>query len=68
MKITGARNEPFSAMRRRALAEAGARVAPAAAQTVDQAQFLGVPEPELTPAVKGALTALISEIDDLRGG
>jgi diguanylate cyclase (GGDEF)-like protein len=66
MKITGARNEPFSAMRRRALAEAGARVAPAAAK-VDQAAFLGVPEPELTSAVRGALTTLLAEIDDLRG-
>jgi diguanylate cyclase (GGDEF)-like protein len=67
MKVTGARNEPFSAMRRRALAEAGARVAPAAAAKVDSAAFLGVPEPELTPAVRGALTTLIGEIDDLRG-
>ena len=66
MKVTGARNEPFSAMRRRALAEAGARV-PAAAAKVDSAAFLGVPEPELTPAVRGALGTLLTEIDDLRG-
>lgn len=66
MKVTGARNEPFSTIRKRALAQAGAAV-PAAAQRVDSAEFLGVPEPELTPAVKTALTTLISEIDDLRG-
>jgi diguanylate cyclase (GGDEF)-like protein len=66
MKVTGARNEPFSQIRRRALAQAGAAV-PAAAQRVDSAEFLGVPEPELTPAVKQALATLITEIDDLRG-
>ena len=52
-------------MRRRALAQAGAAV-PAAAQRVDQAAFLGVPEAELTPAVRGALSALTTEIADLR--
>ena len=67
MKITGARHEAFSAMRRRALAQAGAAVAPSAARRVDQAAFLGVPEAELTPAVRGALAALTGEIDDLRG-
>jgi diguanylate cyclase (GGDEF)-like protein len=66
MKITGARNEPFSTNRKRALAQAGAAVAGAAAQKADTAAFLGVPEPELTPAVRGALTTLITEIDDLR--
>ena len=66
MKVTGARNEPFSAMRRRALAEAGARL-PATAAKADSAAFLGVPEPELTPAVRGALGTLLTEIDDLRG-
>ncbi len=66
MKISGARNEPFSQIRKRALAQAGAAV-PAAAGKVDSAAFLGVPEPELTPAVKNALTTLITEIDDLRG-
>jgi diguanylate cyclase (GGDEF)-like protein len=63
LKVTGARNEPFSSMRRRALAQAGAAVrAPAA----DRSEFLGVPEAELTPAVKGAIQTLITELDDLR--
>jgi diguanylate cyclase (GGDEF)-like protein len=63
MKVGGARNEPFSAMRRRNLAQAGAQVR---AQPLDSAEFLGVPEPELTPAVKAAVQTLITEIDDLR--
>ncbi|MBS0363084.1 MAG: diguanylate cyclase [Proteobacteria bacterium] len=65
MKITGARNEPFSAMRRRALVQAGAQLP--SATPVDSAAFLGVSEVEMTPAVKAALQALLSEIDDLRG-
>jgi diguanylate cyclase (GGDEF)-like protein len=65
MKITGARNEPFSAMRRRALAQAGAQVR--AAAPVDSAEFLGVPEAEMTPAVTAAVQNLLGEIDDLRG-
>ena len=64
MKVTGARNEPFSAMRRRALAQAGAAVRAAPA---DKADFLGISEAELTPAVKGAVQTLLTEIDDLRG-
>jgi diguanylate cyclase (GGDEF)-like protein len=64
MKITGARNEPFSAMRRRALQQAGAQVR--SAQPLDSTEFLGVPEAELTPAVKAAVQTLITEIDDLR--
>ena len=67
MKITGARNEPFSTNRKRALSQAGAAVTGAATQRVDTAAFLGVAEPELTPAVRGALGALLTEIDDLRG-
>ena len=63
MKVTGARNEPFSAMRRRALAQAGAQARP---QPADSAEFLGVPEEELTPAVRAAVKTLIGEIDDLR--
>src|SRR6476619_6506772 len=43
MKIGGARHEPFSAMRKRALARAGAAVSRAAAKA-DTAEFLGVPE------------------------
>jgi diguanylate cyclase (GGDEF)-like protein len=64
MKISGARNEPFSAIRRRALAQAGAQVAaPAAA---DSTAFLGLTEPDLTPPVQAALQTLLGEIDDLR--
>lgn len=65
MKISGARNEPFSQIRRRALAEAAGQ--PAAAQKADSAAFLGLTEVELTPAVRGAVQTLLTEIDDLRG-
>ena len=65
MKITGARNEPFSAMRRRALAQAGAQVRSTA--PVDSAEFLGITEAEMTPAVSAAVQTLLTEIDDLRG-
>ncbi|HEX3887314.1 MAG TPA: GGDEF domain-containing protein [Phenylobacterium sp.] len=65
MKITGARNEPFSAMRRRALAQAGAQVRPAT--PVDTTEFLGISEIEMTPAVQAAIQGLMGEIDDLRG-
>ncbi|MBI1407708.1 MAG: diguanylate cyclase [Caulobacter sp.] len=66
MKITGARAEAFSAIRRRALTAAGAK-ATAQAQSTDQAGFLGLTEAELTPSVQGALKTLLGEIDDLRG-
>ncbi|MFI4966132.1 MAG: GGDEF domain-containing protein [Caulobacterales bacterium] len=65
MKITGARNETFSAMRRRALAQAGAQVRPAA--PVDTTEFLGVTAAEMTPAVSAAIQTLLTEVDDLRG-
>jgi diguanylate cyclase (GGDEF)-like protein len=65
MKVTGARNEPFSAMRRRALAQAGAQVRGAA--PVDSAEFLGIAEAEMTPAVTAAVQTLLTEIGDLRG-
>jgi diguanylate cyclase (GGDEF)-like protein len=65
MKITGARNEPFSAMRRRALVQAGAQVA--APAPADSAAFLGLTEQEMTPAIRAALATLLGEIDDLRG-
>lgn len=65
MKVSGARNEPFSAMRRRALAQAGAQVRGAA--PADTAEFLGIGEAEMTPAVSGAVQTLLGEIDDLRG-
>lgn len=67
MKITGARSEPFSAIRKRALAQAGAAVPGTAAAKADQAAFLGVPQAEMTPAVQAALQTLLIEIDDLRG-
>ena len=66
MKITGARTEPFSAMRKRALAQAGAQ-ARGGVQTTDSTAFLGLGETEMTPAVKGAIQTLLTEIDDLRG-
>jgi diguanylate cyclase (GGDEF)-like protein len=65
MKISGARNEPFSAIRRRALAQAGAQVA--SAPPSDTAAFLGLTEQDMTPAVQAALSTLLTEIDDLRG-
>lgn len=65
MKITGARNEPFSAMRRRALAQAGAQVR--SSTLMDSVEILGIPEAEITPAVGAALQGLLGEIDDLRG-
>jgi diguanylate cyclase (GGDEF)-like protein len=65
MKITGARNEPFSAMRRRALAQAGAQVR--ASAPVDSVDVLGIAETEMTPAVTAAVQSLLVEIDDLRG-
>jgi diguanylate cyclase (GGDEF)-like protein len=64
LKVTGARNEPFSAMRRRNLAQAGAQVR--AAAPADSAEFLGIGETELTPSVRAAVQTLIGEIDDLR--
>lgn len=70
MKITGARTEqPFAAMRRRALVEAGKAYAkaggPGAAR--DVTSFLGLSEVELTPNVQAAIQNLLGEIDDLRG-
>jgi diguanylate cyclase (GGDEF)-like protein len=65
MKISSARPEPFSDIRRRSLAEAGARAAapPAAA---DETRFLGLTEVELTPAVRAAIAALVIEMDELK--
>jgi len=65
MKVSSARSEPFAAIRRRGLAEAGARAVNAAVAT-DQIDFLGLEEAELTPAVRAALATLAIEIDDLR--
>jgi diguanylate cyclase (GGDEF)-like protein len=66
MKISSARAEPFASMRRRNLAEAGAKVATVLA-AVDQVEFLGVSEAELTPAVRAAIATLVIELSDLRG-
>ncbi|HEY8573765.1 GGDEF domain-containing protein [Phenylobacterium sp.] len=65
MKITGARTEAFQAMRRRDLEKAGAQ-ARGPQKTGDTAAFLGLGPADLTPAVQGAITTLLSEIDDLR--
>jgi diguanylate cyclase (GGDEF)-like protein len=65
MKVSSARSEPFAAIRRRGLAEAGARAVGAPAQA-DQIDFLGLAEADLTPAVRAALATLAIEIDDLR--
>ena len=67
MKITGARTEPFSAIRKRALVHAGAQATAAAAAPIDKTAFLGLGEADLTPAVQSALATLLTEVDDLRG-
>lgn len=67
MKLFGARSEPFSDIRRRALTQAGSQVASAPARAADGAAFLGLTETDLTPQVQNALQTLLSEIDDLRG-
>lgn len=66
MKISGASSEAFSAIRKRALAQAGANVTQGNL-AVDRSAFLGLAETELTPAVQGAIRTLMTEIDDLRG-
>jgi len=65
MKISSARAEPFASIRRRNLAEAGAKVVTSPA--MDQVEFLGVSEAELTPAVRAAIATLVIELNDLRG-
>ena len=65
MKISTAASEPFSAIRRRALAQAGAQAATTAA-TADTSAFLGLEPAEMTPAVRAALQTLITELDDLK--
>ena len=64
MKISSAAGEPFSAIRRRALAQAGAQAAPTAA--ADTSAFLGLEPAEMTPAVRAALQTLITELDELK--
>ena len=65
MKISSAASAPFSAIRRRALAQAGAQAATTAA-TADTSAFLGLEPAEMTPAVRAALQTLITELDDLK--
>jgi diguanylate cyclase (GGDEF)-like protein len=65
MKISSAAAQPFSAIRRRNLVEAGAKIT-SSAVAIDQAEFLGVSEAEMTPAVRAALAQLVIELDDLR--
>jgi len=67
MKVSGARNEPFSAIRKRALAQAGAQATASVSPPSDKTAFLGLSEADLTPAVQGAVKTLLTEIDDLRG-
>lgn len=66
MKISSARTESFSAIRRRALAEAAGPALARAAAAIDKAGFLGLSETDLTPQVQTALKTLMTEIDDLR--
>jgi len=67
MKVSGARTEPFSDIRKRALARAGAQATAGVPAPVDKTAFLGLTETDLTPAVQAAVKTLLSEIDDLRG-
>ncbi len=66
MKISGARTEPFAAIRKRALVRAGAQVVTREPAATDSAAFLGLTEADLTPQVQEALSTLMTEIDDLR--
>lgn len=67
MKVSGARNEPFSDIRKRALARAGAQVTASVAAPADTTAFLGLSEADMTPTVQAAVKTLLTEIDDLRG-
>lgn len=66
LKITGARNQPFSDIRKRALVQAGAKVVGRGPMRPDETAFLGLSEADLTPAVQGAIRTLLTEVDDLR--
>ena len=66
MKITGARTDPFAAIRKRALVRAGAQVAVREVSAPDSAAFLGLGEADMTPKVVEALQTLMTEIEDLR--
>ena len=66
MKVTGARNEPVTAARRRGTSQGGAAASGATARKADSVEFLGVTAAEMTPAVQAAIQTLLSELDDLR--
>jgi diguanylate cyclase (GGDEF)-like protein len=67
MKVSGAQTDPLFGVRRRAALQQAASVQGAAsARQVDSAAFLGLTETDLTPPVQAALTALLSEIEELR--
>jgi diguanylate cyclase (GGDEF)-like protein len=66
MKITGARTDPFAAIRKRALVRAGAQVVARETAAPDSAAFLGLSEADMTPKVVEALQTLMTEIEDLR--
>lgn len=66
MKISGSSMEPFSAIRKRALARAAAQGPRGTSASADTTSFLGLTEADLTPAVQGAIQTLLTEIDDLR--
>src|SRR5579859_1332165 len=68
MKLLGVRADPLSGVRRRvALRNAADVPSGEAVRAPDSAGFLGIDESELTASVRGALTALLGEIDELRG-
>ena len=65
MKVGGARNEPLSPLRRGAPVQTGG-AAQAASKAADTVSILGIPEPEMTPAVGAAIRQLLGELDELR--
>ena len=65
MKVTGARNEPLAATRKRTSTAAGSTPA-AASGRADSTSFLGVPAAEMTPSVQAAIQTLLGELDALR--
>jgi len=65
MKISGARNDPYSPFARREAGEVAPR-AVSEAPAADQARFLGISENELTPAVTAGIAMLMVELDSLR--
>jgi diguanylate cyclase (GGDEF)-like protein len=66
MKLSGVRTDPLAAVRRRVALKAALPGSDAIVRDADSAAFLGLSETDFTPAVQGALTRLLSEIDELR--